>query len=33
MLPTVDNDSLGRHLAGSLPEDEGIKGQHQLVML
>jgi len=32
MLQTVHNYSLGGHLAGSLPEDEGVKCKHELVM-
>ena len=32
MLQTVNNHSFGRHLACSLPKDEGVKCQHELVM-
>jgi hypothetical protein len=33
MLQTMDYCAFGWHLARSLPEDEGVKGQHELMML
>lgn len=32
MLQTMDYPALGWHLAGSLPEDEAVIGQHELVV-
>ena len=33
VLRAVNDRSLGRHLTGSLLENEGVKCQHELVML
>jgi hypothetical protein len=33
MSQTVNDLSPGRHLAGNLPENEGVKCEHQLVLL